>query len=165
MKYLVTFLIGLILVGCEYTVPLATEPKLKIDKEAIGLWQKQDENDKEDRLLVLPLDEKEYLVSLPAGTDKAMFARACLVEIGGETLVQMRWFGTAQADLATDGRVYQYAIFSVVKDTLSVRMLNTGVVSKTVKSSDELAKAIAEGMDQPDLFREPMLFHRVSRER
>jgi hypothetical protein len=146
-------------------VPLVEKPEIKIDRAPIGVWQQSsDDNEADpDRLLVLPLGETEYLVSFPAETRKAMFARACLAKIGGETLVQLRWFGTAQADLATDSRVYQYAVFSVVKDTLSVRLLNTDVVPKTVKTSEELARAIAEGMDQPDLFREPMIFQRVEK--
>jgi hypothetical protein len=163
MKCMGVFLIGLILVGCEYTVPLVVKPEIEIDKAVLGVWEQRTEDNKPERLLVLPLDDKEYLVSFPSETDKAMFARACLVRIAGETLVQLRWFGTVQGDLARDNRVYQYAVFSVVKDTLSVRMLNADVVPKTVKSPDELAGAIAEGMDQPDLFREPMVFQRVEK--
>ena len=35
------------------------------------------------------------------------------------------------------------------------------VVAKGTKTSEELLKTIAESMDQPDLFREPMVFQRL----
>lgn len=160
MKILAAALVGMLLVGCEYTVPLVTKPETKIDQALLGVWQRTTD-DKQERLLVLPLDATEYLVSFPAGNNESLFARACLTQIGGEPLVQLRWFGTAQGVLPEDSRVYQYATYAVSGDTLTVQMLSSEVVPKETKTSEELLRAITEAMDQPDLFREAMVFQRV----
>ncbi len=160
MKYLAVAMLGVLLIGCEYTVPLVTKPETKIDQALLGVWERTTDG-KQERLLVLPLDETEYLVSFPAGNEESLFARACLTRIGGEPLVQLRWFGTAQGVLPDDNSVYQYATYAVSGDTLTVQMLNSEVVAKETKTTDELLRAITESIDQPDLFREGMVFQRV----
>jgi len=160
MRILALALVGLLLLGCDYTVPLVTKPETKIDPALIGVWHRTNDG-KEERLLVLPLGETEYLVSFPAGNNESLFARACLTQVSEVPVVQLRWFGTGQGVLPDDDRVYQYATYAVGADTLTVQMLNNEVVAKGTKTSEELLKTIAESMDQPDLFREPMVFQRL----
>lgn len=161
MKLFALALVSWFLVGCDYTVPLVAKPETKIDPAVLGVWEREMPDGKRERLLVLPLGETEYLVSFPAETADALYARACLGQVGEEPIIQLQWFGTARGALAKDERVYQYAVYQVGEGTLSVRMLNSETVSKEVKSPAELSRAIAEGMDEPDLFREPMVFQRV----
>ena len=152
-----------LLIGCDYTVPLATAPELEIDRSILGVWQTPKEDGQTDQLLVLPLDKHEYLVAYPAGAKDAMYARACLCRTSDKGLVQLKWFGSAQGDLPEDNRVYQFAAYSVKADKLTVRMLNADVVSKDVASTKELAGAIAKNKDNPSLFREATVFTRVSK--
>lgn len=161
MKKLMALVVCGMFAGCEYTVPLVKTPKLGIDSSVVGLWQRTKENKQKESLLVLPLNKQEYMVSFPAGSKGAMFARACLVRTADKTLVQLEWIGTAQGKLPEGNRVFQFAAYSVVGDTITVRMLNADVVKKDVKSTDELAKAIADNKDKPNLFRDKMVFTKV----
>ena len=150
-----------LLAGCDYTVPLAMTPEMGIDAEVVGLWQRTIEEGQLERLLVLPLSKQEYLVSFPAGATNAMFARACLFRAAGKTLVQLAWFGTAKATVPEGNRVFQFAACTLAGDRLTVRLLNAERVNRDAKSADELAKAIADNKDKPDLFRDEMVFSRV----
>ena len=158
MKILAIAVLFVLSVGCEYTVPLVTKPEIKIDKTVLGVWQGREEK---ERLLVLPLGETEYLVSYPSGDKNALFARACLGKVGEQQIIQLRWFGTAQGEVVDDERVYQYVSFSVVEDTLTVRVLNSTVVPKKAASTEELRQAIAKGTKNPTLFHKPRRFQRV----
>lgn len=161
MKPFLPLLLAVVLVGCEYTVPLVANPEIALDPTVVGVWKREGQGGREERLLVLPLGETEYLVSFPAQAAEAMFARACLARVGEETLVQLRWLGTARGVLPEDGRVYQYATFWVTEGTLTVQMLNSAVVSKDIPSSEGLFRAIAAQMEHPDLFHDPMVFEKI----
>ena len=154
----------ILLAGCDYTVPLANLPVADPDPAVIGLWERTPGGSSTERLLVLPLNQKEYLVSFPAGSTNAMFARACIIRLAGKAAVQLTWIGTAQAGLPDDPRVYQFATFTVDGNTLSVRLLNADLVNRDVTSPAELEKAIANAKDHPALFRDAMVFHKVSGE-
>lgn len=161
MKKLVALVVCGMLAGCEYTVPLVKTPELGIDSAVVGLWQRAKEDGQEESVLVLPLNKQEYLVSFPAGSKNAMFARACLCRTASMTLVQLEWFGTAQGKLPDGNRVFQFATYAVVGDAITVRMLNTDVVKKDVKSTDDLAKAIADNKDKPDFLKDKMVFTKI----
>jgi hypothetical protein len=153
---------GLVL-GCDYTVPLVTTPGIEIDKSVLGLWQTTTEDGKTEQLLVLPLDKNEFLVSYPANTNEGLFARACLCRTGDKTLVQLKWFGTAEGKLPDDNRVFQFASYTVTSDKLTVRLLNTDVVDKDVASTRELAKSIAANKDNTNLFKKAAVFMKVNK--
>ena len=163
MKKLWIVLVCGMFVGCEYSVPLVQVPEAEIDGALVGCWQKSGDAGTTDQLLVLPLDRKEYLVSYPAGSTNAMFARACICRVSGKTMVQLKWFGTDQANLPQDNRVFQYASYSVADDKLSVRLLNSDVVKKEARSKDELVSAISANADKPELFKDAMVFTRVKK--
>ena len=161
MKTLMALGACVALAGCDYTVPLVKTPALEIDAAAVGLWQRSKDDGQIERLLVLPLNKREYMVSFPSGSQDAMFARAWLCRSGDMTLVQLEWIGTAQGKLPEDRRVFQLASYSVLGDALTVRMLNADVVKKDLKSSGELAKAIADNKSKPDFFKDKMVFTKV----
>lgn len=161
MKKLMAIVACGVLVGCDYTVPLVRTPALGIDSGVVGLWQRSKEDGQKESLLVLPLNKQEYMVSFPAGSKDAMFARACLCRTADKTLVQLEWVGTAQGKLPEGNRVFQFATYAVGGDTITVRMLNADVVKKDAKSTDELANAIVNNKDTPDLLRDKMVFTKI----
>ena len=163
MKRLLIVLACGLLAGCDYTVPLVTTPKIDIDRSVLGLWQRSTGDGEIEQLLVLPLDKREYLVSYPSGSKDSMFARACLCRAADQTLVQLKWFGTAEGKLPEDNRVYQFMTYSVSGDRMTVRLLNSEVVWKDVPSTRELATAIAANRDNPNLFKEGMVFTKVKK--
>ncbi|HBA86154.1 MAG TPA: hypothetical protein DCZ95_18890 [Verrucomicrobia bacterium] len=151
-----------LLASCDYTVPLVDKPSLEIDHQMVGLWARTKADHQTERLLVLPLDAKEYMVAYPQNaSDSAMFARACLVECAGRKLVQLTWIGNAAGNLPDDDRVYQVSAYSIKGDELTVNLLNTDVVDKDIKTSAELADAIAQNKSHPELFVEPLIFTKV----
>jgi len=150
-----------LLVGCEYIVSLVATPEIDIDKSIIGLWQRSKEDGHTERLLILPLGKKEYLVSFPAGSDDAMFGRACLCRVSGKMLFQIEWFGTAKAELPKDNRIFQFGDYRLAADTLTIRLLNSDLINKDISSSADLTKAISGNIENPKLLREGMVFRKV----
>ena len=164
MKKLLIMLACGLLAGCDYTAPLATTPRIEIDKSVLGLWQAT-EGEKTEQLLVLPLDKNEYLVSISHSSDwtDGMYARACLCRTAGKTLVQLKWFGNAEGECPDNNRVYQFASYSITGGKLTVRLLNSEVASKDAASTKELARSIAANKDKPNLFKEGMVFTKINK--
>ncbi len=150
-----------LLAGCDYTVPLVKAPDAEIDAAVVGLWQRSREGGKKESLLVLPLNKQEYLVVFPVDSKEAMFARGCLWHSAAITLVQLDWFGTAEGKLPEDNRTYQFVSYAIKGDSIRLRLLNPDVVAKDVTSSDALAKAIADNKDNPERFRDEMVFQKA----
>jgi hypothetical protein len=161
-KWLIVLACGL-LAGCDYTVPLLKTPGREIDKSVLGLWLAKTDDGKIEQLLVLPLAKNEYLVSYPSDAKDGMFARACLCRTDDKTLVQLKWLGTAEGKVPDDERVFQFLSYSISGDKLTVRLLNTDAVNKDVASTKELAKSIAANRDNPNLFKEGVVFTKVSK--
>jgi hypothetical protein len=162
-KTLIMLMAAVLFAGCDFTVPLVTTPGMDIDKSLLGLWQGTGDDGKIEQLLVLELDAREYLVSYPSASKDGMFARACLCRADNQTLVQIKWVGTANGNPPDDNRVFQYASYTVSGDKMSVRFLNNEVVNKDAASSAELLKSIAANRDKPDLFRTAAVFTKVSK--
>ncbi len=164
MKKTMLLMLALVfIIGCDYEVALVEAPGIPIDKSLIGRWQKANTDNHVKTLLVLPLDEYEYLVSFPADSENAMFARACLWRNSGLTLVQLNWFGTAQANLPDDDRTFQYAAFKLEDGRLEVKLLNPDVVAGAASSSAELIEALTDNLDNERIFRRKMVFRRQPR--
>ncbi len=161
MKKEMLFVFCLMLAGCDYTVPLVKTPEIEIDESVVGLWERSRDDGPSERLLILPLDQHEYMVSYPAGSQDAMFARGCLWHEADMTLVQLDWFGTAAARLPDDNRTFQFVTYTVEGDRISVRLLNADIANQDIVSSQDLAKAITLNRANPDLFREAMVFTRI----
>jgi hypothetical protein len=165
MKWLTLACLALAVAGCDYSVPLVKSPESETDGALIGLWRSAATNSAPEDLLVLPLGRKEYLVSYPANTKDAMFARCCLCQAADRRFVQLEWFGTGSGGVAEDNKVFQFAAYTLDGDTLKVRLLNADTVGRSAATSAELAAAVAEKKDSPNLLREEMAFKRVERGR
>lgn len=150
---------AVLLAGCDYTVPLAEKPELPIDKALVGRWETTVDG-KAAQLLVLAFSPDEYLAVYPAETPDALYARACLCGGTDFALVQLRWFGSANARADFGTCAYQYAAYSVDGDKLVVRLLNPAVV-KPADTAAALLAAIKANNANPELFREEMRFTRV----
>lgn len=162
MKRVLVSLAGAVLAACDYTVPLVAAPQIDIDRSGIGVWERSGGSARGERLLVLPLGEKEYLVSYPAGAGDAMYARGAFWQGAGTTLVQLEWIGTARGEPSDSERTYQYAAYELEDDVLRIRLLDPDVVDRDIDTPSQLAAAIESNPGDPDLFRAPMRFRRVS---
>jgi len=160
MKHLLTLLAGLLLAGCDFTVPLVETPKLDIDKAVLGVWEKPkpEANQPPERLVVLPLGKQEYLVTFTGNGTDSIYARACLCKTADLTLVQLKWIGNSKGEAPDDSRVYQFASFTVSGNQLHLRLLNPDTIGRDAKSTADLTKAIEANKASPALFREDLLF-------
>lgn len=147
--------------GCDYTVPIAATPARDIDRALVGLWERTDDGDKPESLLVLPLGPREYLVNYPLDKRDGLFAKATLCSCAGRTWAQIQWFGTAKGTQPDDARIYQFATYEQTNDTLRIRLLNPDVVSKDMATTADLVHWIEANRDEPKLLREPMSFKRI----
>lgn len=161
MKRLLFLLLGLVLAGCDFTVPLVTQPETTVDPSLVGLWERRQQDGTPERLLVLPLGSKEYLVAFPADTTNAMYARVCLTRVDDRPIAQLHWFGTAQGGVPDDARVYQFARYARSGERLTVSLLNSEVISRDISSTPALVEAIVRHRTHPELFREEMVFRRL----
>ena len=162
MKTLVALLLALTLSACDYTTSLTPEPKVDLDPAWLGVWETSPEVGAPDRLLLLPLGPREYLLSYPAGNPDAMFARVCRTGPGENDLMQITWVGTAKGKVPEDGRVHQYAAATLKDGALTVRLINGEAVGREANNAGELSTAFAAAKDKPELYREAMVFRKVS---
>lgn len=162
MKHLLLTALCALLAGCEFSVPLVESPATDADPALLGLWQRRSGDGQVEKLLLLPLSEREYLVSWPAGHPDGLFARACLTQVGDIPLAQIKWLGTAAGSQPSDSRVFQFAHFKSDGNQLTIRLLNADVVGRDAPSSDALREAILRNKSSSGLFREPMVFQRES---
>lgn len=158
MKKMLVLVSCMALLGCDYMVPLVEKPEIDIDRAALGLWRRTKDGGESEQLLVLPLGKKEYLISYPAGSKDAMFARGCLWRCEGLTLIQLDWIGTARGKLADNKRTFQYAAYVVERGSLRIRMLNVDIIDNKISSSAALAKEIASKVEEPELLIDEKVF-------
>lgn len=161
MRQLWWGLAALALAGCDYTIPLVKNAAIPIDQQLIGLWQQADAGNPTERLVVLPLGSREYLVVYPAGKPESMFARGCHWRHPSAPLMQVEWLGTAAGQRPRDNRTYQYVNYALAGDTLTVRLLNSDVVKRESPTAEALVQSILANRDHPDLYRKPMTFKRL----
>ncbi|MDZ7827608.1 MAG: hypothetical protein U5R48_18195 [Gammaproteobacteria bacterium] len=114
----------------------------------LGLWTARD-GDSTRRLLILPLGPNEYLLSFPAGSDHALFARATPVKVDGRVLVQLRWLGSVAGKLPEDDRVYQYGRYRLTPEGLETGLVDPEVVPKDITTSAELRASLRAHLDDP----------------
>lgn len=160
MRKLPLLFLFVFLVGCEYSVSLTESPDLEIDKAVLGLWERTVDGDRVENVLVLPLDEKEYLVFY-SEKHSGLYARAGLVKIGDKTLVQIKWLGTSEGGLPDSDDVYQYATYDVNADSLTVQLMNSGLISTGIKTTEALTKAVQDNLNNPEFVKEAMVFTKV----
>lgn len=164
MKNLTVFVLSLlILCSCDYKVALVENPAIKINRKLVGTWERINEGGNSEKLVILPLSEYEYLIVYPQGSDSEMYAKAVFYKDSKIFLVQLQWFGNAKGETNKDGRVYQYAKYSLNGEELKVSLLNTKVVSKDIADSKRLIKLIAKNLENPKLFNRPMKFSRTKK--
>ena len=160
LKWLLFAFSTLLLAGCDFDVPLSGEPEMMIDTRALGLWERVNPDGDTERLLVMALNEKEYVICWPKGNPTELYARAFLFEYSGRTLVQLQWFGNSDGDVADSDRNFQVAAYAVTGDELEIHLLNADVTGKDFTSSADLAAAMEKHRDHPELFRDVMIFRK-----
>jgi len=152
--------LALILCGCDYEIPLVTQPSENIDPKLYGTWIHQRSNEEEQQLLILPMSTCEVLVVYPVNTKETMYGRCAIWSPDELDLFQINWFGKADGSLPPNKRTYQYAAWSLNGNTLNVHLLNPQLIEPSIASATQMADKIISNVAEPNLFREVMVFKR-----
>jgi len=146
--------------ACVYEVPLVEEDVLSVDPQLAGIWQEIPEEgeaeDLDDRLIILPFSETEYVAILSPG-DGGLYFRAYPIRVGDMTLIQLEWLGVDPEE----GERYHVCQYMLQNGVLTVETLNDDVISDEIKDSAALRAALLENRDNPELFDEPDRYRRV----
>ena len=152
------------LCGCEYSVP-AGKPGLSLDNALMGIWEKIPDNEKDKdkiKILVLKYSDTEYLAVYSNDTDTLYF-RGYPVKIGDMNAVQIQWVGTNKGPLEDKDRKYHIISANLKDNILEIKILNNSLISKDIKSQEELKNKILQNKNNPELFRDPGLFRKVKK--
>ena len=160
MKNWVLLAACVLLSGCDYTVSLVDKPETPIDRGLLGLWQRTNDQATVETVLILPLDDKEYLVAYSTKPDHTMYARGCLARVDEQEFIQLKWIGSSDGGIPDDDLVFQYVAYAVEGGALSVRLLDVQVVEKDEAVALGMAAAIRAKRGEKDLFKEAMVFQR-----
>jgi hypothetical protein len=160
---LAVLVLTLFIAGCDYLAPLSAEHNIAIDPAVIGLWEEVPEGDKppdpNDRMLILKYSDTEYLVHYPVRKDEAYY-RAYPIKVDGISCVQVQQIGTAQGDFKEDKK-YDVVTYSIFKDEMEIKVLNTDLVGQDLRDSAALRQAFLKNKDKKNLFTNPGKFRRV----
>jgi len=156
----------LMVAGCRYEAPLATEHTISIDPLILGLWEyvpAPESNSASARLLVLKYSETEYLIHYPAGDDGYYF-RGYPIKVGGAACIQLEMIGCGHCphDPEEKNR-FDVASYSITDGIMEVGMLNADLVNDLLKDTDALRKVFMENIGKKDLFKDPISFRKVDK--
>ncbi len=157
----------LFLAGCIYEAPLTEEHSISIDPLALGLWElapdKGEQQDKDEKLMILKYSDTEYLIHYPVGRD-GMYFRAYPIKIGGVSCVQLQLIGTVEGSLDRDDKkLFHVASYQLSAGELTIKTLNTDLVRDDLKESEALKKTFLKHKADKDLFRDPGRFRKIER--
>ncbi|MCX7818419.1 MAG: hypothetical protein N2652_04310 [Kiritimatiellae bacterium] len=145
--------------ACDHRVPLSDQPSGEADRLVIGAWVRSDGGGSE-RMVVLPMGRREWLVVWGAGSAEPLYARAWPVRLSDATLAQLEWLGSGAGKPLEGDRPFQLASWTLTGRTLTVRLIKAEV-GRDAATSAELAAALEEARRRGAWTREPMVFTRT----
>ena len=144
--------VALFLVGCLYESPFVEKADLKIDRNLVGAWVEKGESGKADeRMVVLPFSETEYLIHYPTDGNGFYF-RGYPIELGGKPYIQLQLLGNRDGLVKDLETPYTLASCSRVGDALTIRLINKNVIDPKFEDSAALREAFLAHQDDENLF-------------
>ncbi len=151
--------------GCDFNFAIGS-PSISIKKELFGRWQiASSETGEKEILLVLPLSDKEYLINYPANKANKLYGKAWLIEIDGNTFAQVEWLGDASGktfDENKNEKRYQLVSYASKDKELAIKLVNPEFIGNKAKTSEELSAFIKANITNKSLYRDPVLFRKIS---
>jgi hypothetical protein len=131
--------------ACEYEVPITSSPNRKVEERLLGDWSSLDGKEK---MKVRRLDDSIYIVYY----DGDLF-RAYHSDVADTPFVSVQ-------DINSSDRKYAYVVWKLSDDgkRLSLRNVNSKVISKEQKDSARVAELLKENARNPELFGEEIEF-------
>jgi hypothetical protein len=140
-------LCSLAFTGCQYEVPITSDPTQRVQERLLGDWTSADGK---EQLKVRRLDDSIYIVYYDGDVFRAYHSEVA------ETP-----FVTVQ-DLNSSDRKYAYVVWKLSDDGkhLSVRSVSDKVISKEAKDSGRVVALLTENTSNPELFGEAIEFRK-----
>jgi hypothetical protein len=142
----------LVLVACEFDVPITAEPTRRVESTLLGDWTGTEWNDQDckDQLKIRRYDDSSYVVSLNGALHRAWHS-----DVEGMPLVTVQ-------NLDSPERKYSYYTWSLSDGgkQLTLRFVTDTLIPKEAKDSATVAKLLREHRDDGRLLSKPDVFTR-----
>lgn len=137
---------SLLLAGCDYEVPLTAKPDRAVDERLIGDWVSPD-----SWIKVRPFDTEYYMIFHNGG-----FFRGWHSTVAGLSLITVQ-------SIEGEGKHYAYLAYDLSADgkRLNLRFVSDEIVSKKIKDTAGMQKALEQHAKHPELLSELTPFTRL----
>ena len=127
--------------GCEYEVPITSNPTRKVDERLLGDWTSKDEK---DRMKVRRLDDSIYIVSYNGDLFRAHHS-----DVAKTSFLSVQ-------DIDSADRKYAYLTWKLSDDgkRLGLRVVNTKVIPFQIKDSARIQKLLEQNLQNSELLEE-----------
>lgn len=139
---------AVLLLSCDYTLPLTEEPTRKVNPALLGTWAPLEEQD--EAMTVRMYDDHHYVIAT-----KGDLYRAHHTDVAGLPLISVQ-------NLNDSDRKWLYVVWKLSADgsELTMRSVNVSVVPDGTRES--ILEAIAANRDNPKLFNDEGRWKRTS---
>jgi hypothetical protein len=136
---------ALLLSGCIYQAPITEKPTGRIDERLIGDWVSKDDQGKEEHMVVVKLNDSEYIVNYGGGVFHAYES-----DVNGTRFVSAQNISAVK----DSERLYVFVSYELQDDgkKMVLRTVNQNVISDKLQTSAEIQKAIEANLKNPGLF-------------
>ncbi|MGZ5476395.1 MAG: hypothetical protein ACXW29_08735 [Thermoanaerobaculia bacterium] len=142
----------LVLIGCEYDVPITAKPTREIEASLLGDWTSTDWTDKDckDQMKARKYDESSYIVS-----NNGDLYRAWHSDVAGTTFLTVQ-------NLDSADRKYSYFAWSLSDGgkRLTLQRVNSDLIPKETRDSATVVKILQANSGSSQLFEETTRFTR-----
>jgi hypothetical protein len=131
--------------GCEYEVPITSNPTRKIDERLLGDWTSKDGKDK---MKVRRLDDSIYIVSYNGDLFRAYHS-----DVAKTPFISVQ-------DIDSADRKYAYLTWKLSDDgkRLGLRVVNTKVIPNEIKDSAGIQKLLEKNLQNSELLEDEAEF-------
>ena len=163
---LITVLTLLILIGCDYDVPLVGEASLPIDQALLGTWEAipgdRDGQESLERIVIRQESANLYVIEHVDG-ESIIYSKGWLAELEGIHFMQVEVTGdNDKGPVGTeDDNLFSVASYALDNDKLVVRELNKDLVNADLADTAALQAAFVANRDDPSLFHEPGQYRKL----
>lgn len=149
MKKILLPAILLLLVGCDYDIPLSQTASAPANPALAGTWIGQS-SDGKPVSMEIKTSGTDYSVTYTEGRDSLTF-KGFSISAAGLNLIQLELQNAEK-------QKYLFVKYELTSDGLTVYRLNPDVVSAKCQSAEEMLNDIAVHRGNPLLFKKPLVF-------
>jgi len=148
---LTAMLLGLI--GCDYDVPITSEPTRKIEATVLGNWTSKEwtNNDCKDRMKVRRYDDASYIISYNGDLYRAYHS-----DLADTPFITVQ-------NMDSPDRKYSYFTWTISEDgsQLTLGPVNADLIPRDTRDSAAVVKILRANLKNPKLLVETWQFSRA----